>query len=62
MCTVGENGVQEWSLSDVFLASGVRFKNYAPVWSSEKWELKQEVTRRPTDMQEALCQGHHLTS
>ena len=28
----------------------------------EKWELKQEVIRRPTDMQEPLSQGHRLTS
>ena len=28
----------------------------------EEWELKQEVIRRPTDMQEPLCEGHHLTS
>ena len=28
----------------------------------EKWELKQEVIRHPTDMQEPLCEGPHLTS
>ena len=28
----------------------------------EKWELKQEVIRRPTDMQEPFCEGHYLTS
>ena len=27
----------------------------------EKWELKQEVTWHPTDMQEPLCEGYHLT-
>ena len=28
----------------------------------KSWELKQEVIRRPTDMQEPLCEGHQLTS
>ena len=28
----------------------------------EKWELKEEVVRRPTDMQKPLCEGRNLTS
>ena len=28
----------------------------------EKWKLKQEVKQCPTDMQDPLCEGHHLTS
>ena len=28
----------------------------------EKWELEQEVIRRPTDMLGQLCERHHLKS
>ena len=62
LCTVGKIACKN-SLSEKFCWPEVFvWKTLLQFGVHEKWELKQEVIRRPTDMQEPLCEGRHLTS